>query len=228
MRAFFQIHMDEHTKELREKIDEYRTEVTARRARAFVDCPDYALGIELGSLTPRIWTMLHASGNRLICGGEPLEGDIRNYIWFTSPLFTASGRFAKLRKWISLLRFNVMLRRKRGVDWYVACLALASCELSRIISDTLADAPIGGRSTSPGPCMEAQFIGLFAKEYGWSAEYTRNQPLRKLFQLRRKFDTDDDDDGERRVRFEHLRKRNEQLAKENMSDGKLKTEKQNA
>jgi hypothetical protein len=208
------------TEDLQQKIAEYRTEVTARRARAFVDCPDYPMGIEIGielnPITPKTWTILHATGNRLICGGgEPLEGDLRSYIWYNSPHFSDNGRFLRVRKWWALLRWNVMLHRNRGADWYVACLALMGAELTRIVHETLADAPTGGRSTSPGPCMEAQFIGLFAKEYGWSAEYTRNQPLRKLFQLRRNFDTDDDDDGERRVRFEHLRKRNEQLQKEN-------------
>lgn len=158
--------------------------------------------------------MLHATGNRLICSGQPLEGDLRNYIWFHSPLFTDSGRFAKARKWAALLKFNVMLHRKRNADWYAACLALMETEIVRIISDALADAPTGGRATSPGPCMEAQFIGLFAKEYGWTPEYTSAQPLRKLFQLRRNFDHTGDDEGERRIRFAFLRERNAELAKE--------------
>lgn len=205
----------DHTEELNRKIQEYRSAVIDRRARAFVDCPDYALGLELKPLTPKTWTMLHATGNRLICGGQPLEGDLRNYIWFHSENYTIGGRFAKLRKWSALLRFNIMLRRRQSSDWYVACLALMGTELARIINDTLADAPKGGNPTSPGPCMEAQFIGLFAKEYGWNPEYTREQPLRKLFQLRRNFDQSDDDDGERAIRFNHLRQRNA---------GKLKTE----
>ena len=197
------------------RIEEYRAEVIARRARAFVDCPDYALGIELKPITPKTWTMLHATGNRLICGGgPPLEGDFRNYVWFHSSRFTASGRFAKFKKWLALVPFNVMLRKRRGKDWYVACLALMGTELERIVIETLADAPTGGRPTSPGPCMEAQFIGLFAKEYGWSAEYTREQPLRKLFQLRRNFGAEDDDEAERRIRFQYLRERNAELAKE--------------
>lgn len=204
----------EHTSELNRRINEYREETVARRARAFVDCPDYALGIELQPITPKTWTMLHATGNRLICGGQPLEGDIRNYLWFHSPLFTDTGRFAKWRKWRALLRFNIMLHKKRSVEWYTACLALMETDLKRIIHEALADAPTGGKSTSPGPCMEAQFIGLFAKEHGWTPEYTRVQPLRKLFQLRRNFDQTDDDEAERRIRFQFLRERNEELAKE--------------
>lgn len=210
------------TEELQEKIADYRAEVIARRARAFVDCPDYACGLEIAPLTPKVWTMLHASGNRLICGGgEALESDLRNYVWFTSPLFTDRGPFRKLRKWLALIGFNGLLHHKRTEEWYIATLALFGVELSRIIAETLADAPTGGRSMSPGPCMEAQFIHLFAVEYGWTPEYTREQPIRKLLQLRRNFDTSDDDDGERRVRFEHLRKRNAALAEANVADGSI-------
>jgi len=200
-----------HTEELQQQIAEYRKEVTARRARAFIDCPDYLFKHELKPLTPKTWTMLHASGNRFLCGGMPLEGDIRNYIWYSSPWFTMEGRFIKNRKWASLLWWNTILHSRKDEDWYVATLALAGAEIAGIVHETLADAPTGGKNTSPGPCLEAQFIHLCAVEYGWAPEYTREQPLKKLFQLRRNFDTTEDDEGERQIRFAHLRKINEEI-----------------
>ena len=157
--------------------------------------------------------MLHASGNRFVTGGQPLEGDVRQYIWYSSPLFAEKGRWVRVRKWRALLRFSMMMHHRKGADWYVASLALITSELARIIDETLADAPAGGGDGSPGPCLEAQLIHIFASHYHWPAEYTREQPMRKLFQLIRNF-TDDDDEGERRIKFAHLRQRNEELAKQ--------------
>lgn len=197
----------DHTEELQQAIAEYRTATSARRARSFVDCGDCAAGINVLPITPRTWTMLHATGNRLICGGQPMEGDVRNYLWFHSPLFT-TGALARPLKWFALLRFSALLHRNKDEDWYCATLALITADLAAIVEEAVADAPSSGEGGAPGPCFEAQLIHIISAAYHWSPEYIREQPLRKLMQYVRCINPDDDDAGERRIKYAHLRKRN--------------------
>lgn len=208
------------TAQLQQAIADHRASVAARRARAYVDCPDTVLGFPVRPLTAPVWTMLHATGNRLVCGGVPLEGDLRNYLWFSSRLFSLSSGFRPLSsalKWLALLRFNLVLhQRPRDWHWYSATLALAGAELRAIIEEALADAPRGdGTDCAPGPCLQAQFEHFCAVTYGWSPAYTATVPLRRLFQFRRCLDTADADDPEERaIRFAHLKARNDALAAE--------------
>lgn len=202
----------EPTDELNQMIAEYRVATIARRARAFIDCPDYVLGLELLPLTPKTWTMLSASGSRFLAGGQPMEGDIRNYLWFHSRLFTLRPWLAPVMKWLALLRFNATLHRKRDIDWYCATVALAAASIYGVIEEALADAAKGGGG-APGPCLEAQLIHLCAKEYGWLPERTQATPLRHLFQLVRCINPEETEEGERQVRFDFLKKKQAEAEK---------------
>ena len=199
------------TDELQSQIDEYREATISRRARAFIDCPDTVAGMTVRPITPRTWTMMHATGNRLICGGQPMEGDIRNYLWFHSPLFTQSRFLARPMKWLALLGFSAVLHRRRGYDWYAATLALVGAQLAGIVQEAVADAPKGGGEGSPGPCLEAQITHVLSSAYHWPVEQIRALPLRHAFQLIRCINPDDDDEAERSIRFAHLRKRNAEM-----------------
>lgn len=200
---------------LQAAIAQHRSAVAARRARAFVDCPDTVLGLSLRPLTPRSWTLLHAIGSRLLTGEQPLEGDVRNYLWFHSLLFPLASRLpapgSRLLKWLSLLPFSAVLHRRRDVDWYAATLAVAIHEVHGLLADALADAPQSDRACAPGPCLEAQFIHFAAATYGWPPARTRATPLRQLMQLVRAAHPADDDEQERQIRFAHLRQRNAEL-----------------
>lgn len=202
-----------HSEDLQEQIAEYRAANAARRARAFIDCPDYVLGQPLNPINPKTWTMLCASQSRFLLGQDVMEGDVRNYIWFHSKLFTF-GMWAPLLKWFALLRLNYVLGKKNDVDWYSAAIALAASDISAHIEDAIADASKGGNEGSPGPCLEAQLSHLFAEKYGWHPKDTCGIPLRKLFQYVRCINPSDDDEGERQIRFAHLKKRNDELAAE--------------
>jgi hypothetical protein len=205
------------TAQLQQAIADHRAATSARRARAFVDCPDSVLGLNVQPITPRTWTMLQAIGSRLLANETPLEGDVRNYFWFHSRLFRLASALpaplSRVLKWFALLRFSVVLHRRRDVDWYCATIATAANEIRGIISDALADAPRSGRSCAPGPCLEAQLIHFAASAYGWTPERTRAMPLRHLIQLvRSAAPADEDDESERQIRFAHLRQRNAELA----------------
>lgn len=210
----FLVKMD-HSEDLQQQIAEYRAANAARRARAFIDCPDYVLGLPVRQMTLPTWTMLHATGCRFVAGGVPLEGDVRNYLWFHSRLFT-QGRFAKPLKWLALLPFSSALHRKKDEDYYCTVIAMAIVDIKNLIAETFADAPKGRqRDGSAAPaCLEAQLVHLFTKEYGWSTEKIKRTPLAQLLQLARCFGIDEDDEGERNIRFAHLKKRNNELADE--------------
>jgi hypothetical protein len=206
--------MSSPTNVLRDKIAAHRSGVSSRRARSYVDCPDEVLGMAVQPLTPATWTLLHATANRVVTGEVPLEPDIRNYLWFHSWLFPLGRFFSGWRLrcliWLALIRWYCGLRRG---NWYVEALALAGMEIRGLLEEALADAPAGGGDCAPGPCLQAQFEHFCATSYGWAPAFTSSQPLRRLFQLRRCLDASDaDDEGERQIRFAHLRERNEQLA----------------
>ena len=213
------------SQELQEKIAAHRVEQAARRARAFIDCPDRVLGISIKNLTPATWTMLHATNSRFVVpNGPPLEGDIRNYLWFHSRLFT-TGFCARPLKWCALLRFSAILHAKRDSDYYCATLVLAAMDIKRILYDALADAPTGGRKDgrAAGACLEAQLITLMGGKLQWSEEKVKRTPLARLMQLRRCLVEDDGDDPvEYGIKMEHLRKRNEELAPERARMAALK------
>lgn len=204
-----------HSEDLQEQIAEYRTANAARRARAFIDCPDYVLGLPVRQMTLPTWTRLHACGSRFVNGGVPLEGDIRNYLWFHSRLFT-TGIFAKPLKWLALLPFSAIVHRRRDEDYYCTVIAMGIVDIKNIIAETFEDAPRGKNrdGSAPPACLEAQLIHLFVKEYGWTTEKIRTTPLAQLLQLARCFSLDEDDEGERNIRFAHLKKRNDELAAE--------------
>ena len=203
------------TDELREQIAEHRRKNALRRAGAFVDCPERVLGMRVNPITVRTWTMLFAAESRFVLGGTPMEGDVRNFLWFHSRLFTV-GPLAKPLRWLALLPFSARLHLRRDVDYYCAAIALATADIGRIIDDVLADAPKGhDKSGRPAAaCLEAQMTHLFSKEYGWSPAQIRSLPLCRLIQLCRCFGDDEEDPEEFAIKCAHLRKRNEALAAE--------------
>lgn len=194
---------------IQEKLDHYRRTAALRRAAAFAPVPDYILGLAVRPITPPVYSLLHAIGSPLVCGGAaPLEGDLRNYVWFSSRWFTPRRWLARWLK--PLVLFPLTLRLASGdVHRYHAALALALFDLRQILDDLFADAPAGGRSL-PGspPTLEAQLINTFATAYRWPPERTRSTPLRQLFQLLRCLDPEARDSGEAAVIADHLAEKN--------------------
>jgi hypothetical protein len=175
----------------------YRRHAVQRLAESFCDVPDDVLGIPVKPLTPATFTMLLATGSRFVVGKEaPAEGDVRNFIWFHSPLFAHAGQpFSKLRKWIALRRLQWKLthpwRRWLGMrpsaHLYSLTLAHAIEEIEQLVEQAFAFMATGGGKADPVPLatLEASLVHRFASAYGWPAEQTRQTPLRQLFQLDR-------------------------------------------
>jgi hypothetical protein len=202
----------------------YREAASRRRAAAFCDAPDYVLGQEVRPLTPRTFSMLVAVDCHFILGGRATEGDVRNYLWFHSPRWCHSGCPGWQRHKALALRplFRELAspwRRRMGlpldVPRYAAALALAVADIRRIVEDAFADCPAGSGDGAAIATLEAQLVAAFAREFHWAAEYTRNQPLRQLFQLlrcvRAARGEDIHDRGEQEILAAHLRRRQEAL-----------------
>lgn len=199
---------------------EHRKRAAARRAAAFVPGPDLVCGITCNPITPPSFTMLQALGSRFICGGgQPGEGDIRNYLWIHSPEFEPGNSWRVRRKRARVVgRFTALGRkawlrvfRVPDIHTYVAAMAFAINDIARLVEDALADAPAtSGLGTKPARAtLEAQMIDLFAQAYHWTPERTRATPLRQLYQLIRLINHDDNPDAEEaEIIAEHLRKLN--------------------
>lgn len=204
----------------------YRAASAVRRAEAFCDVPDFVLGTPCQPLTPRTFSMLYAVRSRFLFGGQPMEGDVRNYVWFHSPNYAncAAPDWAK-RKVKVLGPLTRQLRVERWRRWfglsisaehYAAGLALACSEINQIFDCAFADAPgASGTPRAPLATMEASLIHQFASAYNWSPERTSNTPLRQLFQLDRCLAASRGhevrDDGEDRILADHIRRRNEAI-----------------
>ncbi len=168
----------------------YRAAAAQRRAEAFCQAPEYIAGIRVLPPSPASWSMLYAIGSRFVRGGSPGEGDVRNYLWFHSPLYCApSAPFFRLRKWLAL---EPLLRRlappfHRPADRrYFAVLLVAIEQIRRHLSEAFADAPpASGRGGASLATLEAYFIHEFAMAYQWKPDRTRWTPLRQLTQLHR-------------------------------------------
>lgn len=192
-----------------------------RRSAACCPGPDTVLGLSCRPLTPATFSALHATGSRFIHGGQPMEGCVRNYLWFHSPLFRPAGepgharaKARALAPWQRLLHGPWWARPwLRHPHRYSTALALATTDIAAHLEEAFADAPAAsGRPGAPLASLEAQLIDLCAREYGWPAETTRHTPLRLLFQLLRCLTAakggDLSDPAESAILAAHLRAKN--------------------
>lgn len=190
--------------------------VPARRAHAMVPGPDRVLGLRVRPLTLPVWSRLEACDSPFIRGGQAREGDVRNYLWFSSRLWMrpAWWNVPTFAKWCALLPFNSLLHARKGLTWYSFALAQAITDIEGIVRDAVADAPRAGSpdAGAPGPALEAQFIDFCAGRYGWSAARTRRVPLRELFQLFRSACPPDAAAEQQSAIIAHLTRRNAELA----------------
>jgi hypothetical protein len=209
------------------ELGEYLANTARRRAEAFCDAPQYVLGMEVGPLTPRTYSMLYATRSAFVVGGSVTERDVRNFVWFHSKLHCHYGKcYQGILKWWALrkLRANLsplwcrLLRLKPPVHRYVATLAICSAEIQALVQEAFADSPPRSAGAQrPIACAQAYFVYEFAAACGWTPERTSNTPLRQLIQLHRCVKAargqEVQDDGEEQIEADYLRRRNIELIK---------------
>lgn len=175
-------------------LSEIRKRAALRRSAAFCPGLDYVLGIPCRPISPATYSMLHSTGSRFLHGGEPMEGCIRNYLWFHSPQFVpadhphakrirrrALAPFMRVLVGPWLARFAI---RRLQPHRYTVVLALAATDIAAHLEEAFIDAPEGsGKPGAPVAGLEAQLVDLFAREYGWQPKQTSATPMRQIFQL---------------------------------------------
>lgn len=202
----------------------HRAAVARRRATAFIAIPDRVLGIDCQPISPASYSLLHAVGSPFLFGGTPGEREVKQYLWFHSPLWCddshpeMKGRYHR-----ALLAFNRFLIGRRGwrlrrpcLDECAAVLALAGADIEAHMASAFADAPAAsGKPGSPLASLEAQLVHEFARAYSWAPERTRLMPLRQLFQLHRciRAERGEDilDEDEEQIKAAHYIRRNAEL-----------------
>lgn len=192
----------------------YHVESTRRRAGALIPGPDYVLGLPVRPLTAPSYTRLAAIGSPFLTGETAHAGDVRNYLWFHSRLFTTITPLARPLRWLVLLRFNAQLHRRGRKDplFTAGVLALARADIRAGIEAAFADAPAGDDRGDPvGATLEVQLIHHLGRDPRWPAARVRRTPLRILFQYLRCLHPGPDR-GELAVKHAHLTARNAALA----------------
>jgi hypothetical protein len=192
-----------------------RYQTSRRRAAAMCLPDDLVMGLYLRPITPASFSMLLATGNAFTLAGiEPRIADIRDYIWFHSSGFTTDLTRAKAEKSAVMAK----LERHALPPWRAwrysrasrlsirsMAYALAGNQIAEIVAESFADAPppsSGGGGV--GASLEAQFIDLFAREYGWEPERISATPIRQLYQFLRCINPTDYDADEARIIAEDL------------------------
>ncbi len=202
-------------------LTEYRRAQAMRRATSFIELTDRVCGVECQPITPRTYSMLYATGSRFIFGGTPLEKDVKQYLWFHSPLWCDDSHPDMRARYKQAMRFfNRQLVGRRGwnfrratIEEAAVVLALAGNDIGALVDQAFADAPAGsGKPGKPVATLEAQLIHEFADAYDWPQEQTSGTALRRLFQLHRCIRSargeDLDDEGEDQLKAAHYAQRN--------------------
>lgn len=138
------------------------------RELAYLGVPWDACGIKVKQITPHLLTMLSASGNPFVCGGVPLGVHVTQFLWLLSPDYSTSA-------W-AMWRFR---RKVRKLD-----LVSLATSIQEFVQVTFMDQP-NGRLSVPYACSSAWIEHRMWKDYGWKWEYTKGQPLRRIYGLLR-------------------------------------------
>lgn len=177
-----------------EGVGELRRRIAVRRAHAMCDGAETVVGIVCRPLTLKTHSLLLAHRSAFLLGGQPTEADVRNYLWFHSPIYTDSScPDWQAKKKQALARFELIamkpwrrwLLMRPDVNHYAAMLALAATDIRALRDFHFMDASAGDGRAAPCASLHAQFVASFAAAFGWLPEYTENIPLRKIFQLDR-------------------------------------------
>lgn len=157
---------------LREAEDQYRQE----NAEAFFGMePDICGMVQIAPFTPKMFIDLDGSGNAFFAknGTAITASDIAVFLWRCHPLYVFGTEEAKTYRSL----FNASL--------FVLPYSQSVDDISAYIRRSWQGMPLwpGKVKKEPGVGQwPARLVHLFAKEYGWSEEYTLNLPFRRLWQ----------------------------------------------
>jgi len=120
-------------------------------------------------LTPRKMLLLEYASNAFMVGGEVKPADVVQFLWIVSPSYQANSAAATaFAKKVGKLQF-----------------AKATISIKEWVELQLIDIPAGrpGGKIS-GRVWLAQYVDLFASEYGWTDEKILDTPIQRLGQFK--------------------------------------------
>lgn len=157
--------------DLQPKLVEAAREERAIRSGAWLDLPRFILTVEVKPFSLRHYSLLSASGNGFVTGGDITPADIVQFLWFVSAGFTPVNEKAKA-EFIKAASKLPLGKTITGIWDY--------------LSESEFDAPKAGPSVRPqknNRPIEPYMIHRFASEYGWTVDEIMDRPLAQLWQL---------------------------------------------
>lgn len=156
--------------------DDVAAEIAAKRiedreARIYAllgVCEDCA-GLPATQLTPRKLLLLELCGNAFLVGGAVEAADVAQFLWIVSPKYTTNSEAAReFAKTVGDLDFK---EAAEGIqEWLeIQMIDLPTSKSTGMIS---------------GRVWVAQYVDLFASEYGWTESHILDMPVLCLGQYK--------------------------------------------
>lgn len=156
--------------------------------------PEKLAGFQVQPMTMRHVLALRMAGSAFFCGGTlPDEFDAFGFIWLLSPLYDPANAKRKetmlaacekfmpptRRLWQSRKRHQA--RKAKRFEAFMSALK----EVQGFIYETFMDQPpSSGEGQAKAYYSDAAaLVDQFGSEYGWTADYTLDLPLKVAFQL---------------------------------------------
>lgn len=193
--------------DLLDQIPGYREALEVEREQretAFIDAPELVCGVAVLPLTPRHVLILDGIGCPIFRGLPMTPVDIARMMWVISTDFTEHVTIRS--RWD---RYR-MTRRVAEIGYGELLQALG-----KYVDDAFADSPAGNGGEKAFSSWVASYVHVLAARYGWEDGKILNTPLKRVFQLLRHIQRDNNPDAificrSDKVRSAWLRSLNEQ------------------
>ena len=148
------------------------------REESYLPCPQFICGIPLKQITPRILAVLFRIETPFFGDGAVEETHILQFLW---ACHAENPMREEPKRW-----FGKTARQRFDASLGAFDFAKAEDEIWQFLEHTFLDAPDGGPTSRPYVCSIASMeYSMACKPFYWSREYTLDQPLRIIYQLRK-------------------------------------------
>jgi hypothetical protein len=149
---------------------------TLVRDASFLDLDERIGPFDAVPLTLRHYLILRLSKSPLLSGATPSPDQLAAFLWVVSPGYRPDGLWAR----------GQFLRRVRKVIRHLSDAAAVVDAARSYVAEAWMDSSGGESRTVDSAAYYSDAAGLcslFAREFGWSVEYTMARPLKQLFQM---------------------------------------------
>jgi len=160
-----------------------------RRSLAWLALPEPLLGSPARLLTLRMEMELRLVRCAFFTGRAPLWGDVFVYLWRLHPAYYRPASLRRYYDWPACAALRRHVQRLAAAPGEP--LAAAEAAIRDHIRTAYLDAPAQDPAAPPPSPLEPRahlvdsLVHWAAGHYGWAPDFTLDQPLARLFQLRR-------------------------------------------